>query len=155
MSLPINTNIGNWLSPNAHNFSLVTLCGDQFTLSTQLIIIKLPCYTLPPTQHHSLETYPLYSFVSWSVRQSGRHSVSQSYRQSVKQSTRQRFSQPVRLSSDKSVTTSSQWTNQSSIHAGNWYISQPAGKSVTLTVFQSFQLDFDKNYSATVHYTTI
>ena len=42
-----------WRRAEAQNVSFSTLYGGQSTLSTQSIILKLPCYTLPPTQHHS------------------------------------------------------------------------------------------------------
>ena len=43
-----------WQRANAWNFSFVTLYDGQFTLSTQLTKIRLPCYTLPLKQHHSV-----------------------------------------------------------------------------------------------------
>ena len=126
---------------NSVNYNKITLLYSPTDAAPQYLS------NLPPSF--------ICQLVSQIIRQTVSQSVSQSYRQSVRHSARQRFSQPVRLSSDKSITSSSQWTNQSPIHAGNWYISQPAGKQVTSTIFQSFQLDFDYNYSATVHHTTI
>ena len=41
-----------WRRANARNVSFLTLYGDQFTLSTQLIILNYPV-KLSPTQHHS------------------------------------------------------------------------------------------------------
>ena len=50
-----------WRRANARNVSFETFYLGQFTLSTQLIIPILPCYTLLPTQHHSLfRNLPLY-----------------------------------------------------------------------------------------------
>ena len=38
---------------DARNVSFETLYGGQFTLSTLLMKPKLPCYSPPPTRHHS------------------------------------------------------------------------------------------------------
>ena len=47
-----DSNASNTLRANARNVSFKTLYGGQFTNSVDNT--KLPCYPLPPTQHHSL-----------------------------------------------------------------------------------------------------
>ena len=74
----LNTHGAIWLAIQlvtfyiAHEPFSVNFSG-QFTLSTQLIILncsKLPCYTLPPTQHHSFfrNLFPYKSSDSHDVR---------------------------------------------------------------------------------------
>ena len=52
---------------SAQNVSLETLGGGQFTLSTQLIMTKVSCYTHPPTQHHSFFGMLPPLFINFSV----------------------------------------------------------------------------------------